>query len=103
LAKQVPFGRNLPRVHLLLALIRVILMRMLQQAPTTYFHLAPKPGSAYRQMFVKNTRIMASILYGMFVHEEEPRTAEEIAADFRLPLEAVQEAIRYCESDPPEI
>jgi hypothetical protein len=30
-------------------------------------------------------------------------TPEEIAADYQLPLEAVQEAIAYCESNPPEI
>jgi hypothetical protein len=46
---------------------------------------------------------MARILYGMFVNEEEPRTPEEIAAAFGLPVAAVHEAIRYCESDPPEI
>ncbi len=36
--------------------------------------------------------------------EEEPgMTPEAIAADYDLPLEAVREAIRYCESSPPEI
>ncbi len=30
-------------------------------------------------------------------------SAEEIAADYNLPLEAVLEAIAYCESKPPEI
>ena len=39
----------------------------------------------------------------MFMSAEEPMTPEEIAADYRLPLEAVQEAIAYCQSDPPEI
>lgn len=34
---------------------------------------------------------------------EEPRTPEEIAADYDLPLEAVKEAIAYCQTDPPEI
>jgi len=46
---------------------------------------------------------MARILYGMAMNEEEPRTPEEIAAAFQLPLEAVQEAIAYCASNPPEI
>jgi hypothetical protein len=31
------------------------------------------------------------------------RTREQLAEDYNLPLEAVQEAIAYCESDPPEI
>jgi len=30
-------------------------------------------------------------------------TVEEIAADYNLPVDAVQEAIAYCESNPPEI
>ena len=54
-------------------------------------------------MFVKGTRIMARILYGMAMNEEEARTPEEIATAFDLPVEAVREAISYCESDPPEI
>ena len=39
----------------------------------------------------------------MYVNEEMPMTPEEIAADYNLPLEAVQEAIAYCESNPPEL
>ena len=78
-------------------------MNMASQKSTTWVYLAPKAGSAYRQMFVKGTRIMARILYGMYVNDEEPRTAEEIAACFGLPIEAVREAIAYCESDPAEI
>ena len=30
-------------------------------------------------------------------------TPEEIATEFELPLEAVKEAIAYCQSNPPEI
>ena len=30
-------------------------------------------------------------------------TPEEIAGDFNLPVEAVRQAIAYCQSDPPEI
>lgn len=70
---------------------------------TDWKYLAPKPGSAYQQLFIKGTRIMARIIYGMVMNEEEPRTPEEIAAAFQLPLEAVHEAIGYCESNPPEI
>ena len=62
-----------------------------------------KPGSVYKQLFVKGRNIAARTLFGRFLSEEEPRTAEQIAADYELPLEAVLEAIAYCESDPPEI
>src|SRR5688500_7355402 len=70
-------------------------------------YLAPKPGSAYKQLFIKGTRIPARTLYGQIVSQEEPEfpnpTPEELAADYGLPVEAVLEAIAYCESNPPEI
>ena len=65
--------------------------------------LAPNPKSCYMQLFVKGTRIRARVLYGMFMSAEEPMTPAEIAAEFDLPLEAVSEAIAYCQSEPPEI
>ena len=70
---------------------------------TAYRYLAPNPRSSYKQLFVKGTRIPARVLYGCYVSLEEARSPEEIAADYNLPLEAVKEAIAYCESDPPEI
>ncbi len=72
-------------------------------SPPKWKYLGPKPGSAYKQLFIKGTRIMARILYGMYMSAEEPRAPEEIAEAYQLPLEAVHEAIRYCQSDPPEI
>ena len=35
--------------------------------------------------------------------EKEPRTPEQLAQDWDVPLAAVREAIEYCQSDPPEI
>jgi uncharacterized protein (DUF433 family) len=71
-------------------------------------HLAPNPKSLYKQLFVKGTRIKARDLYGWLARTEADKaegamTAEELAADFNLLLEAVLEAIAYCESNPPEI
>lgn len=45
----------------------------------------------------------ARVLYGMFMSAEEPMTPEQIATEFSLPLEAVKEAIAYCQTDPPEL
>jgi uncharacterized protein (DUF433 family) len=70
--------------------------------PTAWKYLEPHPGSNYRQLFIKGTGLRARIIYGE-LDEEEPWTAEDIAADYGLPLEAVKEAIAYCESNPPEI
>ena len=71
--------------------------------PHSWRYLARKPKSVYKQLFIKDRWISARTLYGMYVNEEAPMTPQEIAADYDLPLEAVQEAIAYCESDPPEI
>jgi uncharacterized protein (DUF433 family) len=70
---------------------------------TSWRYLAPNPNSVYKQLFVKGTRIRARILYGLFMSAEEPMTPSEIAAEFNLPPEAVQEAIAYCQTNPPEI
>ena len=68
-----------------------------------YKFLTRKPKSVYKQLFIKERWISARTLYGMYVNEEMPMTPQEIAADYALPLEAVVEAIAYCESNPPEI
>jgi uncharacterized protein (DUF433 family) len=76
---------------------------MTPSTTTTWKHLAPNPKSAYKQLFIRGTRIRPRILYGYFMSDEEPMTPEEIAADYNLPLEVVKEAIAYCQTDPPEI
>lgn len=70
---------------------------------TTWKYLERDPKSSLKQLSIRGRRICARTLYGMFMSAEEPMTPEEIAADYNLPLEAVQEAIAYCQSDPPEI
>jgi uncharacterized protein (DUF433 family) len=76
--------------------------------PREWKYLAPNPKSLYKQLFFKGTRIRARTLYGQLAWSEEDRaegasTPEELASDFNLPLEAIQEAIAYCESNPAEI
>lgn len=68
-------------------------------------YLAPRPKSRYRQLFIKDTRIRAEILYSLTVPAEdgEVYTAEEVAGWYGLPVDAVREAIEYCRSNPPEI
>ncbi len=70
--------------------------------PKQYKYLAPKSRSVYKQLFI-NGRSAARTIYGKHMSEEEPRTPEQIVEDGELPLEAVLEAIAYCESHPPEI
>ena len=70
-------------------------------------HLAPRiPPSKYNQLFISGTRIRAEVIYGMTVDGNDPAcwmTAEQIAEDMNLPIEAVREAIAYCQADPPEV
>jgi uncharacterized protein (DUF433 family) len=68
-----------------------------------YKYLERNPKSNYKQLFVKGRRIFARTLYGHYMSEEEPMTPEQIAADYNLPIEAVREAIAYCDTDPIEI
>ncbi len=69
---------------------------------TEWKYLARKPGSAYKQLFIKDRWIAARTLYGQTVGEEA-RWPEELARDYDLPLEIVLEAVAYCESKPKEI
>ena len=66
-------------------------------------HLERRPGSSYHQLCIKGKRIWAWTLYCELVNQKEPRTPQELAEDWRIPLEAVQEAIAYCESNPLEL
>jgi len=72
-------------------------------APHPWKYLEPRPGSFYRQLFVKGKRIRARVLYGWTLCEDPKLTPEEVAAEFDVPVEAVREAIAYCESNPPEL
>src|SRR5437764_12597897 len=59
-----------------------------------YKYLMPKRGSSYRQLYV-NGRIRAEVIYRETVGLE-PLTPEEVAREYNIPVEAVQEAIDYC-------
>jgi uncharacterized protein (DUF433 family) len=67
---------------------------------STWKYLDRRPGSSYQQLCIKGKHIWA---WTQFMNEKEPRTPEQLAEDFDLPLEAVREAIEYCRTDPREI
>jgi hypothetical protein len=60
-----------------------------------YKYLGPWRGSNYRQYFYKERKIRAEVLYRATVGLE-PRTPEEVAQDYDVPVDAVLEAIHYC-------
>jgi uncharacterized protein (DUF433 family) len=73
----------------------------MSETPREWKHLERRPGSSYEQLCIKGKRIWAWTLYCEFMNEKEPRTPQELANDWDDPLEAVQEAIAYCQSNPP--
>jgi uncharacterized protein (DUF433 family) len=70
---------------------------------TVWQYLEHDPKSNYRQLSIKGRRIKARTVYGMYMCEEPKMTVEEVAEQYGIPVEAVKEAIAYCESDPPEL
>ena len=70
---------------------------------TKWQYLERDPKSNYRQLSIKDRRIKARTLYGLYASEEDPWSIEFIAEQYNLPVEAVKEAIAYVESDPPEL
>ena len=64
------------------------------KSTTRYQHLEPRPGSNYRQLFLKGRRIRAAVV-DEAIHGPDPRTPEEFARDYQVPLDAVLEALDY--------
>ena len=67
---------------------------MTTSTATKYRHLEPRPGSNYRQLFLKGRRIRAAVVHEA-VHGPDPYTPEEFARDYGVPPEAVREALDY--------
>ena len=64
---------------------------------THYLYLEARPGSNYRQLFLKGRRIRAAVVYEA-VHGPDPYSPEEFAREYTVPLEAVREALDYAAS-----
>jgi hypothetical protein len=69
---------------------------------TQYQHLEPRPGSNYRQLWLKGRRIRAAVVYEA-IHGPDPYAPEEFAREFKVPLEAVHEALAYVAHNMPLI
>lgn len=75
---------------------------MATSAPTQYQYLEPRPGSNYRQLFLKGRRIRAAVV-SEAVHGPDPYTPDEFAREYSVPLEAVREALDYVANNRPLI
>jgi uncharacterized protein (DUF433 family) len=67
---------------------------MTTKTETQYQYLEPRPGSNYRQLFLKGRRIRAAVV-DEAIHGPDPFTPEEFAREYQVPLEAVLEALDY--------
>jgi hypothetical protein len=61
-----------------------------------YQYLGPWHGSNYRQYFLKDRKIRAETLYRGLIGPE-PMTPGQVAEDYDVPVDAVYEAVDYCE------
>src|SRR5438445_10180988 len=62
-----------------------------------YSHLECRPGSFYREFFLRGVNLRPSRLVAWM--EIEALTPEQAAADRTLPLEAIREAIDYVKTN----
>ena len=60
-------------------------------------YLAPRPSSSSRQLYVMGRRLKASDVWSSMI--ANGMTLEETAEDWNLPLDAMDEIIRYCEEN----
>ena len=75
---------------------------MTTEAQPQYQHLEARPGSNYRQFWLKGRRIRAAVV-DEEIHGPEPLTPEEFAQGYQVPLEAVLEALDYVARNRPLI
>jgi uncharacterized protein (DUF433 family) len=75
---------------------------MTTKTETQYQHLEPRPGSNYRQLFLKGRRIRAAVV-DEAVHGPDLFTPEEFAGEYQVPLDAVLEALDYVARNRPLI
>jgi uncharacterized protein (DUF433 family) len=75
---------------------------MTTKTGTQYQHLEPRPGSNYRQLFLKGRWIRAAVV-DEAIHGPDPFTPEQFARDYPVPLEAVLDALDYVAQNRPLI
>jgi uncharacterized protein (DUF433 family) len=63
---------------------------------TQWQYLEPRPSSWRKQLYFKGKRLKAFDVWMTMLVEE--MTPEETALDWDLPLAAVEEAIKYCQT-----
>jgi uncharacterized protein (DUF433 family) len=75
---------------------------MATETQKQYQYLEARPGSNYRQLFIKGRRIRADLVY-QDIHGPDAYTPETWAENYQVPLEVVLEALDYVEHNQPII
>lgn len=66
-------------------------------APSKWRYLVARDDKSYKQLYLKGRRVRASTLYDSMRGDE--LTHGEAAANWDLPLEAIDEVVAYCEAN----
>lgn len=67
----------------------------------TWQYLESRPHPWKRELFVKGQRVRAGVIYSSMIANH--RTQRETARAWNLPLEVIEEVVRYCEANWPLI
>jgi uncharacterized protein (DUF433 family) len=65
-------------------------------AKTQWQYLEKRPDSWRQQLYIKGTRIKASVIYSDMIANQE--TPQETAENWDLPLAVVEEVMEYCQT-----
>ncbi len=95
LAKEVREGRSIYLAAPGAPLERLLIPDLEPAGRSDWKYLAPRPSSGRKQLYYKGRRLPAFRVW--MDMQVNGRTPQEAAENWDLPLEAVQEAIRYCE------
>lgn len=69
---------------------------MTTTAKTQWQYLEKRPHSWRQQLYIKGTRIKASVIYSDMIANQE--TSQETAENWDLPLAIIEEVIEYCKT-----
>lgn len=94
LAKELEGGKRLVAVDEAGGVVRIVLPDL--ETPSGWIYLCERPHPWRRQLYVKGRKLMASTLWNEM--GANGMTAEELADERDLPVEAVREAVRYSEA-----
>jgi uncharacterized protein (DUF433 family) len=75
---------------------------MATSVATQYQYLEARPGSNYRQLFLKGRRIRTAVVYEA-IHGPDAYAPDEFAREYGVPLESVLEALEYVAKNLPLI